>query len=154
MAIVDDNTIIDSFGSVDKVINHLKNNVKTKISVSKIHGVGVFAIKDIQKGEQLFPIWEYESGVYIIPNNRLNEIGNEVLELIDMYFINDECGYKVIRLFKGINFLFHGVTYCNSAYPISDNVNIDVYGIALRDINKGEEILEWYTENIYLENSK
>ncbi len=154
MAIIDDNTIIESFGSVDKVINHLNHNVKTKISVSKIDGVGVFAIKDIKKGEQLFPNWEYESGVYIIPNNRLNEIRSEVLELIDKYFINDDCGYKVIRLFKGINFLFHGFTYCNSAYPNKENINIDVYGIALRDIKAGEEILEWYTENIDLANSK
>ena len=154
MAIIDDNTIIESFGSVDKVINHLNYNVKNKIDVSTIDGVGVFAIKDIKKGEQIFPIWEYESGVYIIPNDRLNEIGSDVLELLHKYFINEECGYKIIRLFKGINFLFHGFTYCNSAYPNKENINIDVYGIALRDIKAGEEILEWYTENLNLENSK
>ena len=152
MAFVDDNTIIDSFGNVDKVINHLKYNVKTKIDVSVIDGVGVFAIKEIKKGEQVFPIWEYETGIYIIPNDRLTEIGNEVLELLHKYFINEECGYKIIRLFKGLNFLFHGVTYCNSAYPVQYNVNIDVFGRALRYIKAGEEILEWYTENINLAN--
>lgn len=133
---------------LDEILNHLIQNVKTKIAVSQIHGVGVFAIRDIKAGEELFPIWKLDTGIYLIPNDRLNDIPNEVLELLDMYFINDECGYKFIRLFKGINFLFHGVSYCNSAYPNIENVNIDINGIALRDINKGEEILEWYTENI------
>jgi hypothetical protein len=31
---------------------------------------------------------------------------------------------------------------------------MDIYGIATRDIKEGEEILEWYTENIYLDDSK
>lgn len=131
-----------------EVINHLVNNIKTEIGASPIHGVGIFAIKGIKKGEQIFPIWENESGIYLIPNEDLNKIPDSVLTLLDKYFINEECGYKVIRLFKGLNFLFHGTSYCNSAYPNIENVNMDIYGIALRDISKGEEILEWYTENI------
>ena len=137
-----------------EVINHLSNNIKTEIGVSNIDGVGVFAIKDIKKGEQVFPIWEYESGMYLIPNNRMNEIPKEVQKLLHKYFINEECGYKVIRLFNGFNFLFHGFSYCNSAYKTEHTQNIDNYGIALRDIKAGEEILEWYNENIDLVDSK
>jgi len=132
-----------------EVINHLKNNIKTEIAVSPIHGVGVFAVKDITIGEQLFPIWEYETGIYLIPNEALKEIPNSVLILLDKYFINEECGFKVLRLFNGMNFLFHGTSYCNSAYPNIENINIDINGVALRDIKAGEEILEWYTKNIY-----
>ncbi len=133
---------------VENIIYHLSYNIKTKIGVSKIHGVGVFAIKDIKAGEQLFPIWEYDTGIYVIPNNRLNDIPKEVFELLHMYFINDDCGYKIIRLFQGMNFLFNGFSYCNSAYPNRENINVDINGIALRDIKAGEEILEWYVENI------
>jgi SET domain-containing protein len=133
---------------VENIIYHLSYNIKTKIGVSKIHGVGVFAIKDIKAGEQLFPIWEYDTGIYVIPNNRLKDIPNEVFELLHMYFINDDCGYKIIRLFQGMNFLFNGFSYCNSAYPNRENINVDINGIALRDIKAGEEILEWYVENI------
>ena len=138
----------------EEVINHLKTNIKTKIGVSSIDGVGVFAIRDIKQYEEVFPIWDYESGIYLIPNDRLNDIPKEVVELLDMYFINEECGYKVIRLFKGFNFLFHGFSFCNSAWPDSNNVNITNDGIAMRDIKAGEEIFEWYTKNINLENSK
>ncbi len=138
----------------EEVINHLSKNIKTKIAVSSIDGVGVFAIRDIKQYEEVFPIWEYESGIYLIPNDRLDEIPKEVIDLLDKYFINDECGYKVIRLFKGFNFLFHGFSYCNSAWPVENKVNITNDGIAMRDINAGEEILEWYNKNINLDNSK
>jgi hypothetical protein len=138
----------------EEVIKHLTYNIKTKIGVSDIDGVGVFAIRDIKKGEDVFPIWEYDSGIYLIPNDRLNEIPSEVFELLDMYFINEECGYKVIRLFKGFNFTFHGFSYCNSAYQTKYTKNISDDGIALMDIKAGEEILESYFENINFENSK
>jgi hypothetical protein len=92
----------------NEVIEHLKTNIKTKLGVSPIDGIGVFAIKDIKKDEQVFPIWEGESFMYVIPNERLSDIPNAVLELLDMYFINDDLGFKIIRLFKGMNFLFHG----------------------------------------------
>ena len=136
----------------EEVIKHLSKNIKTKLGVSSIHGVGVFAIKDINAGENVFPIWEGESFMYIIPNERLSDIPNAVLELLDMYFINDDLGFKIIRLFKGMNFLFHGTSFCNSAYPSKENTNVDITGIALRDIKAGEEILEWYTQNLNLEN--
>jgi len=147
---VDDNLVLESFGKLEDVMHHLKNNIKTKIGVSTIHGVGVFAITDIKEGEQVFPKWEWESGIYVIPNNRLKEIPTEVLELLDMYFINDECGYKIIRLFKGLNFIANSYSFCNSAYNTEFEKNISFTGVALRDIQKGDEILEWYEENIYL----
>jgi hypothetical protein len=145
---IDSKTVLESYGKLEDVMYHLKHNIKTKIGVSQIHGVGVFAIRDIQKGESVFPIWEWESGIYIIPNNRLEEIPNEVLELLDMYFINDECGYKIFRLFKGLNFISNPYSFCNSAYNTVFTQNITYDGIALGDIGKGEEILEWYNENI------
>jgi hypothetical protein len=132
----------------EEVIKHLSTNIKTKIGVSSIDGVGVIAIRDIKQYEEVFPLWNYETGIYLIPNDRLKDIPNEVVELLDMYFINDECGYKVIRLFKGFNFTFHGFSYCNSAWPDSNKVNITNDGIAMKDITAGEEILEWYNENI------
>lgn len=138
----------------EEVIKHLSTNIKTKIGVSSIDGVGVFAIRDIKQYEEVFPIWDYDSGIYLIPNDRLKDIPKEVVELLDKYFINDECGYKVIRLFRGFNFLFHGFSYCNSAWPNQNNINITNDGVALRNIKANEEILEWYDSNINLDKSK
>ena len=109
----------------EEVIYHLSKNIKTKIGVSNINGVGVFAIKDISEGERVFPTWEHDTGLYLIPNDKLYLIPIEVRNLLDAYFINDECGFKLIRLYKGLNFLFHGFSYCNSAWPTKENQNMN-----------------------------
>ena len=132
----------------EEVIYHLSKNVKTEIRPSKVDGVGVFAIKDIVCGENVFPEWHLKSGIYLISNNNLGRITPEVLNLLHKYFINGECGFKIIRLFKGLNFMFNPFCFCNSAYPHKENINISTNGIALRDIKKDEEIFEWYDENI------
>jgi hypothetical protein len=134
--------------SIDEVVNYLSENVKTQIGVSSIDGVGVFAIRDIKKGEQMFPTWSNKTGIYAIPKNKLHKIPNEVLTLLDKYFISTDDEYKLIRLFNGINLISHTISYCNSAWPDENRVNITNNGIAIRDIKAGEEILEWYNENI------
>lgn len=139
---------------LEEVLYHLSKNVKTKIDVSSIDGVGVFAIRDINEGEQVFPLWTESGGLYYIPNDRLNSIPSEVLNLIDKYFITMGGDTKIIKLFKGMNFTFDGLGYCNSAWPNKENINISNKGIALRDIKEGEEILEWYVENLNLVDSK
>jgi hypothetical protein len=133
---------------LEEVIYHLSNNVKTKLDKSNIDGIGVFAIRDIMKGEELFTPWEHETGIYVIPTERLSDIPVEVLELLDMYFINHEKEFKALRMFNGLNLISHTISYCNSAYPNESNINISTNGIAVRNIKAGEEILEWYTENI------
>ena len=138
----------------EEVIHHLSKNIKTKLAVSNIDGIGVFAITDINEGESLFTAWEHQSGVYVIPINKLELIPNEVLKMLDMYFIGENDTYKFIRLFNELNLISHNISYCNSAWPNKENQNISSKGIALRDIKAGEEILEWYTENIDLANSK
>jgi SET domain-containing protein len=134
--------------NTDEILYHLNQNVKTKLDVSPIHGIGVFAIRDIMKGEELFTPWEYETGVYAIPNDKLSEVRKEVLSLLDMYFINHKKDFKSFRLFKGLNLISHNISYCNSAYPNESDINITTTGIAIRNIKAGEEILEWYNENI------
>lgn len=138
----------------DISLNHLINNIKTEVKPSLIQGVGVFAIRDIEEGEQVFPKWEGETGIYIIPTEVLSEIPKSIIDLMDRYFINYENEFKLIRLFNGFNFISHTISFCNSAYPIRENENMNTKGIALRNIKAGEEILEWYNFNLNLDNSK
>lgn len=146
---------MDKFIKLDSdSLNHLVNNIKTEIKPSTIQGVGVFAIRDIKVGENVFPKWEGETGIYVIPIDSISQIPKIILELLDRYFINFESEVKLIRLFNGFNFISHNISYCNSAYPNKQNQNIDSKGYAIKDIKAGEEILEWYEKNINLDNSK
>ncbi len=135
---------------MELILHHLKHNIKTEIKSSNIDGIGIFAIKDIKVGEDVFPQWNYETGIYIIENNRFLEIPEEVQKIVDRYYISRVDGFRIIRLFKGQNFFYNSFCFCNSSYPTLENTNISNEGIALRDIQKGEEILEAYTENIIL----
>lgn len=129
---------------VEAVLFHLKHHVKTKMGVSPIHGVGMFAIRNIKKSEVIFPDWVFKSGIYAIPNDRLIELPPAVLDLISIYFTNEECGYKGVKLFEGMNFICNSLSYCNSSWPEPQNTNIDNQGLATRDIKSGDEILMWY----------
>jgi hypothetical protein len=64
------------------VIDHLLNNVKTEIRPSFIHGIGVFAIRDIKKGEQLFKQWNNDTGIYLIPNKIFDEFPEKLKILL------------------------------------------------------------------------
>ena len=129
---------------VDEVIYHLKHNVLTELRISNIHGIGVFALMDIPKDTYIFTKWSNGTGIFYIPKNRLNELPEPVLNLINMNFIDNDPDYKVIRLFNGLNYLSHSPSFCNSSYPHESEHNVDRFGKTIRDIKKDEEILEWY----------
>jgi len=135
---------------MELILHHLKHNIKTELRQSPIDGIGVFAIKDIQIGEEVFPQWPYDSGLYIVENRRFLEVPEEVRNIIDKHYISRVAGFRIIRLFNGLNFFYNSFCFCNSSYPHIGNTNISNDGIAIKDIKKGEEILEAYTENIPL----
>ena len=135
---------------MELLLHHFKHCIKTELRQSPIDGVGIFAIKNIGVGEEVFPQWQYETGLYIIENKRFGELPIEVQNIIDKHYISRVDGFKIIRLFNGLKFFYNPFCFCNSSYPNLGNTNISNDGIALRDIRKGEEILEAYTENIIL----
>jgi hypothetical protein len=130
------------------LIYHLKNNVKTELKCSEIHGIGTFAIKDIQKGEEIFPPWTGSSKIFAIPVSEFKTFNTEVQNLIGRYFISKGSqDYVFIRMTNGINFVFTNVFF-NSSYPDLTKQNMSNAGYALKDIKKGEELLDIYYENL------
>ena len=127
---------------------YIKNYINTKLQPSRINGVGVFALRNIQKGEELFKLWEGESGEYVLTDDELNSLDDNVKEhLLNMY------GYKEIdgeyRMFvilnKDCHWIFktplHWVNSC--AWDKIPNIDKETLK-ANRFIKKGEEILLKY----------
>src|SRR3990167_4677433 len=118
-------------------INDLNNNVKCKIAPSKIHGVGVIALRRINKGEKLYCKPKPMARWYDIPYNRFNEIVPEVSEIILQRWAS---------VINGSHFLSPNedaimLVYMNH----SDEPNYDVItDCAIKNIEKGEEITEDY----------
>lgn len=65
----------------DKVIQSLNETVLCTLRPSNIHGIGVFTIRDVKKGELMY-CKEYVRTPLKIPTSRLKEIREEVRKII------------------------------------------------------------------------
>jgi len=128
--------------------DYINKFINVKLCPSNIDGVGVFALRDIQKDEELFKVWGGESGEYTLSNSELDSLDENVrLHLFNMY------GYKEIdqkfQMFVILNnnchWIFktplHWVNSC--AWDEIPNIDRETFR-ATRFIKKGEEILIKY----------
>jgi len=122
-------------------IDYLNSTVKAKIGVSKIHGVGIIAIIDIKKGQKIYCFPEFykqELRWFNVPYGSRNKFFPEVRDLILERWPSIINGSD----FLSPNEMAWMVTFINHS---SKNANYDVgTDTALRDIKKGEEVLEDY----------
>ena len=127
-----------------EVLEYLKNHVKTEIAPSPIHGIGTFALTDIEVGESVFMLWPNESRVYTIEKNEFSELPDYSKKMILKSYLNKP-EYPVVwfRLFKDSYFnLANPLVYTNTA---EENANFDsVKRITIKPIKAGEEILGNY----------
>jgi hypothetical protein len=127
---------------------YIRDCVNTKLESSIIQGVGVFALRDIQKNEEVFKLWKGESGEYTLTNNELESLPFSVkTHLLNMY------GYKQIgdlyTMFVILNtdchWIFKTPLHWVNSCGFNENPNIDRETLrANRFIKQGEEILLKY----------
>jgi hypothetical protein len=127
-----------------EVIEYLKNHIKTDLAPSPIHGIGTFALRDIEIGEPIFYLWSGDTRVYTITEDEYNKLPDYVKMMIKKGYEN-KAEYPVIwfRLFRNL--------YWNLANPLAfinaseENANCDSYKrVTIKKINKGEELLGTY----------
>ena len=102
--------------------------IDTYLDKSKINGVGVFAKENVKKGEKIKevrPEFEIEFDKENLPRMPL-----ALARMVDNYAYEREKGSKIVVL--GID----NEKYLNH----SDDPSVDDDGIALKDINIGDEI--------------
>lgn len=113
-----------------KMLNEL---VKLKVSPSSIHGVGVFAMRDIKKGEKLYADAQYQA--LDVPYRMFKKLRPEIAE----YILG-----RWAPIINGSHFIYPDskmIAFMNH----SDDNNYDgKTDTALRDIKEGEEIYEDY----------
>ena len=119
----------------EQQILELNGLAKATLGVSKVHGVGVFALRNIQKGRNVFA--DRMPKVYNIPYSSFGKLLPEVKKMILERWPNVMHGERFIypdaRL---LSFMNHGYGEDANYDPETDT--------ALRDIQEGEEILENY----------
>ena len=122
----------------EQLLNELNHHTHAMIKPSPLHGIGVFAIRDIQKGQRdLFskgigewiPVSKKE--IALLPQHSIDLIENYCLYDEDNYFLPNY-GFKVMDL---VNFLNHADE--PNIFSINDGEDFET----LRDIAAGEELL-------------
>lgn len=115
----------------ERQIEELNEYVKTRLAPSPIHGVGVFALRDMKKGEKLHT--DMIPKIYNLPFPQFIELRPEVREQILSQFP---------QVVNGSAFA-HPTTRLQAYMNHADEPNSDG-DVLLRDVKEGEEITEDY----------
>ena len=114
------------------------HNVYARLGCSKVHGIGVFAIKSIKKGTLVCQ--GDEEALVWIPKSEIRKIRGEHRKLYQ-----DFCVFKgnMVGCPRNFNTLTVAWYFNHSPHPnVGCNENYDF--VALRDIKKGEELTADY----------
>lgn len=119
----------------EQQIDELNSRVKTYLAPSKIHGVGVFALRDIAKGQKLYA--DFTPTVYSLTYSHFSKLFPEVRKhLIERWpriVIGSRFAYPTDRV----------QAYMNCGEGADANYDA-VNDIILRDVLKDTEILHDY----------
>ena len=127
---------------------YIKKYVNVKIAPSKIHGVGVFALRNIEIGETLFVEWMEESTEYFLNHTEfsdLNEnIQNHLYDMFEFQKTNDEWKMKII-LNKNCHWIFKTPLHWVNSCMWNETPNFDKESmLATNQIISGEELFTKY----------
>lgn len=121
-------------------VKYLNSTVWAKLAPSSVHGIGVFAIRDIKKGTL---VTDYS--IHTINNVGFLKISEEEFQLLDPEIrdlILDHTLFQEGQ--QNLYFYSPNMEVCLTSFMNhSDDPNCDGQ-IAIRDIMKGEEITEDY----------
>jgi hypothetical protein len=113
--------------------------VYARIKPSPIHGVGVFAIKDVAAGTYLFK--RDDAPIFWVDGKKIEELTGEVRRLYDDFCIIKGSMYGCPRNFNQLTMSW----YLNESKEPNVGCDEDYDFYSLRDISKGEELTVDYS---------
>ena len=127
----------------EELLQDLSHETYVALKPSALHGIGVFAIRDIPKGCQT--IFSKDVGQWIkLSFGEVDRLPQHSRALIETYCLYDEDNYYVpdygFKVMDVVNYLNHSST------PNIVSVNDGEIFEALTDISTGEELLIDYTK--------
>lgn len=127
---------------------YIRDYVNTRLEPSIIHGVGVFALRNIQENEELFKPWEGESGEFTLSDQELNSLDPDVKShLLQMYgYKSVDSSYTMfVILNTGCHWIFRTPLHWVNSCGWDETPNLDRDTLRARNfIAKGKEILIKY----------
>ena len=118
---------------------YLTQCVMTRLQPSPVHGIGVFAIRDIKAGERVFEVWKGTTGMYFITNDECNSLSPQFKEYL--FAMSGPSGY--VKLYHNCHFVLITPQYFINTQYDKGNVDCSTY-CALTDIPCGAELFSNY----------
>lgn len=126
---------------------YVSTKVFVKLKPSRVHGVGVFAIRDIPANTNPFEIWTGETGMYSLKEDDLKKLPRELyLHIKDMFgygpdFPSNTDSY--VKLTKGSHWIYTTPYYFINSNLEKFNLDKDTF-LTTKPIQEGEELLSNY----------
>lgn len=124
---------------MQKLIKFPHSNVYTRLAPSKIHGVGIFAIKDIPKGKNVFG--SDNSKMIWVDKKIVKKQTSEIQKLYDDFCVIKGDKYGCPDNFNNLTVDW----YLNNSKKPNVRCNKNYDFIAMRVIKKGEELTANYS---------
>jgi len=119
-----------------ELLAHLHDGVYCRLSASPIHGVGVFAIRDIPKGTNPFKVMAPDD-YYYYTEDELKSVSPGVMKLIDQFCYCVDGVYEIPK--RSFNTLSLSVYLNHSKTPNLRMIDDGEFE-ALMDIAPGDEV--------------
>ena len=134
----------------NRLLKHLKNDIYCRIGVSKVHGVGVIAIKDIPKGTiPLATLSKEKEEIITLTKDEIKDIHPNVRAILQDFFGDKKSNDYDVYAY-GPNYINISFYLNHSEKPnidvIEDNENNYFRFITNRKIKKGEELFINYNK--------
>jgi SET domain-containing protein len=125
----------------DKLLQQLHHHTFAMLKPSPLHGIGVFAITEIKKGERKI-FSDYECDWIEVSKEEVDALPQHARDLVENHCLFNETHYYIPEYgFK----IFDLAVYLNhSDQPNLISINDGEFFEAIRDINVGEELLVDY----------
>ncbi len=127
----------------EELLKELSEETFITLKPSTVHGIGVFALRDIPKGCRA--LFSKNAGEWIkVPIAEIEQLPDHSRNLVETYCLYDELHYYMpdygFKLMDLVNYLNH------SSSPNVISVNEGQYFETLREIKAGEELFVNYGE--------
>tara|TARA_B110000977_G_scaffold155340_1_gene197587 strand:+ start:2787 stop:3221 length:435 start_codon:yes stop_codon:yes gene_type:complete len=130
------------------VYSYIQEHVNVKIAPSKLHGVGIFALRDIEPGENLFVEWQNPSVKQSITQKQLESLPESIRSHIyDMFEYSNVDGVWEFNIYleKDCYWIFKTPTHWINSCSWDSQPNVDLIASkALLHIKNGTELLTKY----------
>ncbi len=125
----------------EELLKELSEETFITLKPSPVHGIGVFALRDIPKGCKT--LFSRNVGEWIrVPISDIDQLPDQTRNMVETYCLYDETHYYLpdygFKVMDMVNYLNH------SSSPNVISVNDGEYFESLREIKEGEELLVNY----------